>query len=95
MLIFKVFKEPVFERPLTLMFTSLIFLLLTAGVGADQSEVEQHLEMGKKLLAAGQLADALSHYHAAVGKLPQIQTELKNFEMCKKKTQQAGETVKI
>ena len=24
--------------------------------------------MGKKLLAAGQLADALSHYHAAVGK---------------------------
>nr|KAG5696483.1 hypothetical protein BaRGS_016522 [Batillaria attramentaria] len=38
----------------------------TAVVGADQSEVEQHLEMGKKLLAAGQLADALSHYHAAV-----------------------------
>lgn len=35
-------------------------------VGADHSEVEQHLEMGKKLLAAGQLADALSHYHAAV-----------------------------
>ncbi|KAI8740147.1 dnaJ subfamily C member 3 isoform X2 [Biomphalaria glabrata] len=29
-------------------------------------EVEKHLEMGKKLLAAGQLADALSHYHAAV-----------------------------
>ncbi|XP_005100334.1 dnaJ homolog subfamily C member 3 [Aplysia californica] len=29
-------------------------------------EVEQHLEMGKRLLAAGQLADALSHYHAAV-----------------------------
>ncbi|XP_076454267.1 dnaJ homolog subfamily C member 3-like [Babylonia areolata] len=37
-----------------------------AVVGAGQSEVEQHLEMGKKLLAAGQLADALSHYHAAV-----------------------------
>lgn len=29
--------------------------------------VENHLEMGKKLLAAGQLADALSHFHAAVG----------------------------
>ncbi|KAJ8255010.1 hypothetical protein GJAV_G00199890 [Gymnothorax javanicus] len=28
--------------------------------------VENHLEMGKKLLAAGQLADALSHFHAAV-----------------------------
>ncbi|KPP68990.1 hypothetical protein Z043_112284, partial [Scleropages formosus] len=30
------------------------------------SDVESHLEMGKKLLAAGQLADALSHFHAAV-----------------------------
>ncbi|KAL2081653.1 hypothetical protein ACEWY4_023506 [Coilia grayii] len=29
-------------------------------------DVESHLEMGKKLLAAGQLADALSHFHAAV-----------------------------
>ena len=42
-------------------------LLFAAVAGAGQSEVEQHLEMGKKLLAAGQLADALSHYHAAVG----------------------------
>ena len=33
----------------------------------SQKEVEQHLEMGKKMLAAGQLADALSHYHAAAG----------------------------
>ncbi|XP_017558495.1 dnaJ homolog subfamily C member 3a [Pygocentrus nattereri] len=33
--------------------------------GKDNS-IEQHLEMGKKLLAAGQLADALSHFHAAV-----------------------------
>lgn len=31
--------------------------------------MENHLEMGKKLLAAGQLADALSHFHAAVGEL--------------------------
>ncbi|KAG9271209.1 hypothetical protein AMEX_G14097 [Astyanax mexicanus] len=30
------------------------------------NSVEQHLEMGKKLLAAGQLADALSHFHTAV-----------------------------
>lgn len=30
-------------------------------------DVEEHLAMGKKLLAAGQLAEALSHYHAAVG----------------------------
>ncbi|KAK2144538.1 hypothetical protein LSH36_748g01016 [Paralvinella palmiformis] len=39
---------------------------LIKGLGASSSEVEQHLELGKKLLAAGQLADALSHYHAAV-----------------------------
>lgn len=35
--------------------------------GRDGS-VDNHMEMGKKLLAAGQLADALSHFHAAVGK---------------------------
>lgn len=29
--------------------------------------MDNHMEMGKKLLAAGQLADALSHFHAAVG----------------------------
>ena len=34
---------------------------------ASSKDVEQHLEMGNKMLAAGQLADALSHYHAAVG----------------------------
>ena len=33
-----------------------------------KDEVQRHLELGKKFLAAGQLADALSHYHAAVGK---------------------------
>ncbi|KAG7503529.1 dnaJ-like subfamily C member 3 [Solea senegalensis] len=33
--------------------------------GRDGS-VDNHIEMGKKLLAAGQLADALSHFHAAV-----------------------------
>jgi len=31
--------------------------------------VESYLENGRKLLAAGQLADALTQYHAAVGKL--------------------------
>lgn len=31
------------------------------------ADVEKHLELGKKLLAAGQLADALSQFHAAVG----------------------------
>ncbi|XP_006627502.2 dnaJ homolog subfamily C member 3b [Lepisosteus oculatus] len=35
-------------------------------LGASHVEIEHHLEMGRKLLAAGQLAEALSHYHSAV-----------------------------
>ncbi|XP_066578666.1 dnaJ homolog subfamily C member 3b [Amia ocellicauda] len=41
-------------------------LQLDAVLGASHVEIEQHLEMGRKLLAAGQLAEALSHYHSAV-----------------------------
>lgn len=39
-------------------------------VGAEgnaSADVDHHLEMGKRLLAAGQLTEALSHYHSAVG----------------------------
>lgn len=39
-------------------------------VRAGGEEVEQHLAMGMKLVSAGQLSDALSHYHAAVGNIP-------------------------
>uniref|UniRef100_A0A1I8GNB4 J domain-containing protein n=1 Tax=Macrostomum lignano TaxID=282301 RepID=A0A1I8GNB4_9PLAT len=35
-------------------------------LASSQAEIDKHLELGKKLLAAGQLADALSHYHAAI-----------------------------
>lgn len=31
-----------------------------------QDDIDNHLAMGKQFLAAGQLSDALSHYHAAV-----------------------------
>ncbi|KAL5004932.1 hypothetical protein ScPMuIL_018388 [Solemya velum] len=41
-------------------------LFLEGADGSSSQEVDQHLDMGKKLLAAGQLAEALSHYHAAV-----------------------------
>ncbi|XP_069805635.1 dnaJ homolog subfamily C member 3-like [Dendropsophus ebraccatus] len=41
-------------------------LQLDGSLAAGQAEVENHLEMGRKLLAAGQLAEALSHYHSAV-----------------------------
>ena len=29
--------------------------------------VNDHLEKGKKLLATGQLSDAISHFHSAIG----------------------------
>jgi len=41
--------------------------LLVGALCSSKEEVERHLEMGKRMLSAGQLADALSHYHAAVG----------------------------
>ncbi|XP_077869917.1 LOW QUALITY PROTEIN: dnaJ homolog subfamily C member 3-like [Saccoglossus kowalevskii] len=54
-------------------FTSLPLLFVTLdlyneGVQGKTSkeDAEQHLELGKQLLAAGQLADALSHYNAAI-----------------------------
>uniref|UniRef100_A0A8C8K4Q7 J domain-containing protein n=1 Tax=Oncorhynchus tshawytscha TaxID=74940 RepID=A0A8C8K4Q7_ONCTS len=42
------------------------FIVVSGVLGATHVEIEQHLEMGRKLLAAGQLAEALSHYHYAV-----------------------------
>ncbi|XP_021174744.2 dnaJ homolog subfamily C member 3b [Fundulus heteroclitus] len=44
----------------------LLDIQLDGVLGATHAEIEQHLEMGRKLLAAGQLAEALSHYHSAV-----------------------------
>uniref|UniRef100_A0A6I8MZG9 DnaJ homolog subfamily C member 3 n=1 Tax=Ornithorhynchus anatinus TaxID=9258 RepID=A0A6I8MZG9_ORNAN len=49
--------------PFLLVLVDLQYEGAECGINAD---VEKHLEMGKKLLAAGQLADALSHFHAAV-----------------------------
>lgn len=53
-------------------FSSLSVLFMTfdsetQGANGDASaDVNHHLEMGKRLLAAGQLTEALSHYHSAV-----------------------------
>lgn len=44
----------------------IVDLQLDGALGATPVEIEHHLEMGRKLLAAGQLAEALSHYHSAV-----------------------------
>lgn len=50
--------------------TVLLFLLLELfferAESASQAEIDRHLEMGRDLLARGQLSDALTHYHAAV-----------------------------
>jgi len=35
---------------------------------ASQSDIDQHLSLGMQLLARGQYSDALSHFHAAIGK---------------------------
>ncbi|XP_012878421.1 PREDICTED: dnaJ homolog subfamily C member 3 [Dipodomys ordii] len=48
--------------PFLLVLVDLQYEGAECGVNAD---VEKHLELGKKLLAAGQLADALSQFHAA------------------------------
>lgn len=34
----------------------------------SKAEIEKHLELGRDYLQRGQLQDALSHYHDAVGK---------------------------
>lgn len=45
-----------------------VFFLLVVG-SVSQAEIAKHLEYGREFLAKGQLQDALSHYHAAVGRL--------------------------
>lgn len=52
---------------------TICFLGVTCG---KDGSVNNHMEMGKKLLAAGQLADALSHFHAAVGEEDALNTSL-------------------
>ncbi|KAM8856456.1 dnaJ homolog subfamily C [Spinachia spinachia] len=49
--------------PYVLVLIDMRYAGVTCGKDAG---VDGHMEMGKKLLAAGQLADALSHFHAAV-----------------------------
>lgn len=48
-------------------------LLFLYNTGAESvpsaADIENHLELGKRFLAHNQLSDALTHYHAAVGKL--------------------------
>lgn len=43
-----------------------IIVLLNGIIVKCMSEVEKHLETGKLLLAQGQLADAITHFHQAI-----------------------------
>ena len=46
---------------------SIFYVLVVEG--ANKGESQKHLSRGNQLLNAGQLAEALTHYHAAIGKI--------------------------
>lgn len=47
--------------------TSHVFIVnYTVHGNANPSEIEKHLELGKLMMAKGQLQDALTHFHAAL-----------------------------
>nr|CAD7589200.1 unnamed protein product [Timema genevievae] len=50
-------------------FLLILDLKVDVSHSSSQAEVNKHLEMGRDFLSRGQLQDALSHYHAAVGEL--------------------------
>ena len=47
----------------------LFVLRFAVAQGINKAESQNHLSRGNQLLNAGQLADALTHYHAAIGRL--------------------------
>ena len=64
-------RHPTFELAVALVLLDLLqccFRLAAAAANGVEGEVARHVEMGKKLMAAGQMADALTHFHAAVDK---------------------------
>ncbi|RNA26002.1 dnaJ -like protein, partial [Brachionus plicatilis] len=56
-------KKLVLFSYLVVLFELQLNVLVT---GMTSAEAEMHLEAGKKLLAAGQLADALTQFHSAI-----------------------------
>lgn len=44
------------------------FFFCIGARATSKADVEMHLEHGRDMLARGQLQEALTHYHAAVGK---------------------------
>ena len=43
-------------------------MIFTGVECATHAEIDQHLTLGMQLLSRGQYSDALSHFHAAVGR---------------------------
>lgn len=59
--------SPLGDRNLAACVIILLLELSLNGAKASKgADIENHLELGKEFLARGQLADALTHYHAAV-----------------------------
>ena len=46
-------------------FNEALFCVVVEGL--NKEEAQKHLSRGNQLLNAGQLAEALTHYHAAIG----------------------------
>lgn len=45
---------------------------LTGVEGVNKAEAQKHLTIGNQLLHAGQLAEALTQFHTAIGLLPYL-----------------------
>jgi hypothetical protein len=48
-------------------------LIFVGAIGDTSGDVNDHLEKGKMLLATGQLADALTHFHSAIGMMKYVE----------------------
>ena len=59
------FKPHEFERWMSVFYS----YIGANGETKITDAVNDHLEKGKQLLATGQLSDAITHFHAAVGKM--------------------------
>lgn len=64
------FGKDLFSNPNQMYIKFVIYSFIVVTTVADcatQAEIDSHLELGREFLAKGQLADALTQYHAAVG----------------------------
>jgi len=70
LLLLELFLEGTYFKSLSSKASEIHVIVSRSGAEstASPADIENHLELGKEFLARGQLSDALTHYHAAVGK---------------------------